>query len=565
MRKLAERDPVSIGGFSLLGRLGAGGLGVVYLASRDGVSVALKVMREDLLDEPVARERFRREIEALTRIESANVARILDHGFDAEIAWFAMEFIDGPTLDEHVKQHGPLPEEQWLTFADGLLRGLADIHRQGIVHRDIKPSNVILEEGTPKIIDFGISEALEATSLTATGIVAGSPAWFAPEQIDGKEVTTSTDLFAAGSVLTYAATTKTPWGDPNGMTRAAALRIGEGEPNLGGLSDAQAELVRELIHPDPKERRNNFETRTVPAGGVRAQAAERGARIGRRRAVSLAQVGLAIAASLVGFSVWLAATLTTQEEHSEASNESLSSDFPEPEGGNSGIGFVEDFDYQWQRLDLASELSVDGCRALTAEGHFVCPDLSKVNPSSEELGPAPDEFFSKEVVVAEAADAECNEPERIVLGNSIQRTADCTWSVLEQHRYFAGAQKTLSPPEKIWCSGSTGWCDWGNGVRVYVASIYDRCQMEKSPNFDPGNPPPGWGCIDFMLDCWVGVEIQGYQSAWAACVPQVTTVRGAEISTVDVRKIVKGSVTVTAELRATDDMIRVISQDIRVG
>lgn len=255
MKKLLSRDPDSIGGFQLLGRLGAGGLGVVYIAHRDGVSVALKVMREALVDDPSERGRFSREIELLSKVDSLNVARIIDSGVDGEIAWFATEFVNGPNLKEHLAAHGTLAEDKWFSLAEGIFRGLADIHEQGIVHRDIKPANIILENGIPKIIDFGISQMAEATSLTATGVVAGSPAWFAPEQIDGKEATPATDLFAAGSVLAYAATGRTPWGDPETMTRASALRIGEGAPDLTGLSSEQRLIVERLIRSEPEDRR----------------------------------------------------------------------------------------------------------------------------------------------------------------------------------------------------------------------------------------------------------------------------------------------------------------------
>ena len=254
MKKLLKRDPESIGGFELIGRLGAGGLGVVYLAFRDGVTVALKVMREALVDEPTEQERFRREIEVLRKVNSPHVAKIIDSGIDEETAWFATEFVNGPNLKEHIDTHGPITGEDWFALARGLLGGLQDIHRVGIVHRDIKPANIILENGHPKIIDFGISQMAEATSLTITGLVAGSPAWFAPEQIDGRDITPATDLFAAGSVLTYAASSKTPWGDPDTMTPASALRIGVGDPDLGTLSSTQKTWIEPLIRSEPAER-----------------------------------------------------------------------------------------------------------------------------------------------------------------------------------------------------------------------------------------------------------------------------------------------------------------------
>lgn len=255
MERLRPTDPTTVGGFELVGRLGAGSLGVVYLASRGVESVAVKVMREAAMDEPSLRERFRREIETLKHITSPHVARIIDHGVDCGGAWFATEFVNGPNLKQHIETNGPMDDSQWWSLTRGLLNGLVDIHRHGVVHRDVKPANIVLADGLPKIIDFGVAETLDATSLTSTGVAVGSPAWFSPEQINGQQLEPSTDLFSAGSVLTYAATGSTPWGHPNTLTQASIMRIGVVEPDLSGLSAIQREVVEPLIVTNPSARR----------------------------------------------------------------------------------------------------------------------------------------------------------------------------------------------------------------------------------------------------------------------------------------------------------------------
>ena len=156
MKPLSPKDPKEIGGFTLVGRLGAGGMGVVYLASRKSDSVALKVIRESLIDDEVEATRFTREVVTLEKIQSPNVAEIIEAGVDDGRAWFAVEFINGPNLSELVDDKGPLPLEKWWELAAGVLRGLADVHRMGIIHRDVKPANVIMAESGPKLIDFGI-------------------------------------------------------------------------------------------------------------------------------------------------------------------------------------------------------------------------------------------------------------------------------------------------------------------------------------------------------------------------------------------------------------------------
>lgn len=229
-------------------------MGIVYLASRRSDTVALKVIRDSLIDDELEATRFSREVSTLERISSPNVAQIVDAGVENGRPWFAAEFVNGPNLSDLVADKGPLGEEQWWNLARGLLGGLADVHKTGTIHRDIKPGNLIMSGSGPKLIDFGIAHVSDATSVTATGLVAGSPAWFSPEQIEGQELTSATDIFSAGSLLTFAGTGLSPWGGETTMTKASVFSILTSDPDLNGLSRAQSLLVEAMLCKDPSTR-----------------------------------------------------------------------------------------------------------------------------------------------------------------------------------------------------------------------------------------------------------------------------------------------------------------------
>lgn len=254
MEPLNPKDPKSIGGFTLIGRLGKGGMGIVYLASHKSQSVALKVIRDSLIDDEIEAARFSREVSTLQQITSPHVAGIIDTGVDDGRAWFATEFVNGPNLRELVKDKGPLPDEQWWKLARGLLIGLADIHEAGVIHRDIKPANLLMAESGPKLIDFGIANVSDATSVTATGLVVGSPSWFSPEQIEGFPLTPATDVFSAGSLLTFAASGASPWGDETTLTKASIFKILSTEPNLHAMSPEQRILVERMLEKEALHR-----------------------------------------------------------------------------------------------------------------------------------------------------------------------------------------------------------------------------------------------------------------------------------------------------------------------
>lgn len=255
MKRLDAKDPQTLGPYSLVARLGSGGMGVVYLAAKGSDRVALKVVRGSFLDDPSLRSRFLREVSTLQKINHRNVAKVLDSDTDDDIAWLAMEYVNGADLKTIVEDKGPLSEARWFDLASGLLHALVAVHAEGVVHRDIKPANVLIEADQPKLIDFGISQISDETSVTATGLVAGSPAWLAPEQLEGGELSPAADMFSLGSVLVYAATGRSPWGEASTMTAPVIFnKILNSQPDLSGLTDSQRALVEPLLSSEPSHR-----------------------------------------------------------------------------------------------------------------------------------------------------------------------------------------------------------------------------------------------------------------------------------------------------------------------
>ena len=256
LEKLGPKDPSQIGQYKIVARLGSGGMGVVFLGTVGVKRVAIKIVRSSFLDSPTLRTRFEREIETLKKIDSPRVAKFLDSGIEEDMAWHAVEFVNGPTLSELVNEEGPLSQDEWWKLASELSEVLKTIHALGIVHRDIKPSNIIMTEKGLSLIDFGISQDTDATSLTSTGMVAGSPAWLAPEQLEGVAISPATDLFSAGSVLVFAAKGVSPWGSETSMTIPVLYqKILTASPDLSGLDSEQAHFVTALLQNDPKLRK----------------------------------------------------------------------------------------------------------------------------------------------------------------------------------------------------------------------------------------------------------------------------------------------------------------------
>ncbi|MER6027307.1 protein kinase [Streptomyces sp. NPDC001851] len=261
MEKLAAGDPQHIGGYRLLARLGAGGMGQVYLARSDrGRTVAVKLVREELAAQEEFRARFRQEVQAAQRVGGHWTAPVLDADTEAAVPWVATGYVAGPSLQQVVgRDHGALPERSVRILAAGLAHALKDIHAVGIVHRDLKPSNVLVTIDGPRVIDFGIARALETTSLggeelTRTGSLVGSPGFMAPEQVRGDRITPACDVFCLGSVLAYAATGAMPFGTAGSGVHAMMFRIAQEEPDLAGVPEGIADLVRECLRKDPGAR-----------------------------------------------------------------------------------------------------------------------------------------------------------------------------------------------------------------------------------------------------------------------------------------------------------------------
>ncbi|MCX5197806.1 serine/threonine protein kinase [Streptomyces sp. NBC_00249] len=253
MMRLRREDPRVVGSFRLHRRLGAGGMGVVYLGSdRRGQRVALKVIRPDLAEDQEFRSRFAREVSAARRIRGGCTARLVAADLDAERPWFATQYVPGPSLHDKVAEEGPLTAAQIAAIGAALSEGLVAVHEAGVVHRDLKPSNILLSPKGPRIIDFGIAWATGASTLTHVGTAVGSPGFLAPEQVRGAVVTPATDVFALGATLAYAATADSPFG--HGSSEVMLYRVVHEEPHLVGVPDALAPLVRACLAKDPEER-----------------------------------------------------------------------------------------------------------------------------------------------------------------------------------------------------------------------------------------------------------------------------------------------------------------------
>ncbi len=247
--------PNRIGPWTLTDRVGAGGMGVVYRATRPDLGdrlAALKVIRPGMLDDPAIHARFAREVDVLRRVRDVHISEFIDADLDSDPAWLATAFIPGANLRDHIAAHGPLQGDAWWELARGLSQSLAVLEVHGITHRDLKPANVILAEHGPVLIDFGIAMPEDAASLTATGLVTGSPAWLSPEQVNLQPVTGASDVFSLGSLLAFAGTGRPPFGA--GAQVAVLLAIATRDLDTGGLSHTQQRLLRAMTAKDPAAR-----------------------------------------------------------------------------------------------------------------------------------------------------------------------------------------------------------------------------------------------------------------------------------------------------------------------
>ncbi|MEV4789773.1 serine/threonine-protein kinase [Streptomyces tuirus] len=253
MMRLRREDPRVVGSFKLHRRLGAGGMGVVYLGSdKKGQRVALKVIRPDLAEDQEFRSRFAREVSAARRIRGGCTARLVAADLDADRPWFATQYVPGPSLHDKVAAEGPLGAADVAAVGAALSEGLVAVHEAGVVHRDLKPSNILLSPKGPRIIDFGIAWATGASTLTHVGTAVGSPGFLAPEQVRGAAVTPATDVFSLGATLAYSSMGDSPFG--HGSSEVMLYRVVHEEPQLHGVPDALAPLVRACLAKDPEER-----------------------------------------------------------------------------------------------------------------------------------------------------------------------------------------------------------------------------------------------------------------------------------------------------------------------
>ncbi|MFD8426447.1 serine/threonine-protein kinase [Streptomyces coelicoflavus] len=250
---LQDDDPRTVAGYRLAARLGAGGMGRVYLShTRGGRPVAIKVVRSELADDQTFRRRFSREIKAARKVKGAYTAELIDADPDATPPWLATLYVPGPSLSDAVARSGPLPVPAVLWLMAGVAEALQAIHDAGIVHRDLKPANVLLADDGPRVIDFGISLAADSTAHTATGTTIGTAQYMAPEQASAGAITAATDVFSLGQTAAFAALGRPLYGD--GPAATVLYRIVHSEPDLSGLPERLRDLFARCLAADPGER-----------------------------------------------------------------------------------------------------------------------------------------------------------------------------------------------------------------------------------------------------------------------------------------------------------------------
>ncbi|MGW1122555.1 serine/threonine-protein kinase [Streptomyces tanashiensis] len=252
-KPLAADDPTTVAGYRLAARLGAGGMGKVYLSyTPGGRPVAIKLIRPEFGEDAEFRRRFAQEVRSAQRVQGLFTAPVIDADPDGAQPWLATAYVPGPSLADAVVAHGALPVETVLLLVAGMAEALHVIHGAGIVHRDLKPSNVLLAADGPRVIDFGIAHAADATSLTGSGVTIGTPSFMAPEQAAGQRVTAATDVFALGQVAAYAATGVPAFGEGTG--HGVLYRIVHEEPDLSTVPERLTELVTRCLAKDPEVR-----------------------------------------------------------------------------------------------------------------------------------------------------------------------------------------------------------------------------------------------------------------------------------------------------------------------
>src|SRR5215469_3184251 len=253
MEPLSADDPPVIGDFRLHARLGAGGMGQVYLGfSPAGRAVAIKIVHPQLARDQEFLQRFGREVSAARAVSGMYTAPVVGSGLNDSPPWLATAYVPGPPLAAVVARYGPLPEVAVWRLAAGLAEALRAVHAAGLVHRDLKPANVLLADDGPHVIDFGISRAFQGTQLTSAGMVVGTPGYMSPEQAEGAPSGPPSDVFSLGCVLAYAATGSPPFGE--GTPASILYRVVRGEPDLAKVPASLRQLIEPCLFKNPAQR-----------------------------------------------------------------------------------------------------------------------------------------------------------------------------------------------------------------------------------------------------------------------------------------------------------------------
>ncbi|MCI2264568.1 serine/threonine-protein kinase [Sediminivirga luteola] len=242
-----------IGGYRLVEELGTGGMGAVHLGvSPEGEHVAIKILHPHIASDQAARQRLAREVRTLRRIRHPRVAEVLDAELDAPAPFIVTQFVDGQTLSKDVAENGPFAEDELVHFGHGLLDALRAVHAAGVVHRDLKPANVMIMDGEPMVIDFGIAQAADEVKVTATGLVMGTPGYLSPEIAEGERATEATDWWGWGATMAFAASGTNPFG--GGPLEAILGRVARGKANLEGVPQRFVPLIEACLSPAPQDR-----------------------------------------------------------------------------------------------------------------------------------------------------------------------------------------------------------------------------------------------------------------------------------------------------------------------
>ncbi|HET9658488.1 MAG TPA: protein kinase, partial [Kineosporiaceae bacterium] len=247
------QDPTTVGPYRLVQRLGEGGMGVVHLAlDPSGRAVALKLLRAHVAADPEARLRLVREVETLRRVRHARVAEVVDADVVGQVPYLVTRFVPGRTLDQYVRDSGPLPAGEVADLGRGLAAALQAIHAAGVVHRDIKPANVMIVDAQPVLIDFGIAHLTDESRITVTGLVMGTPGYLSPEVIDGHPVSPATDWWGWAATLAFAASGRPPFG--SGPMEVVLDRVRRGAADLGGVDPRLGPVLAGALAADPMHR-----------------------------------------------------------------------------------------------------------------------------------------------------------------------------------------------------------------------------------------------------------------------------------------------------------------------